>query len=197
MIFLAFAEFARQPNSTTTFAGALFMQLFNGAIIQTAATFAPKGTAECNGDLIEIQANSALFSLITDTFGGNTSTNFGLPDLRGRAPIGPYDPFLPIYGRGQKYGTEEVTLLPSQVGHTHGLRANVEEGTSASPKGRVFSTSEESTPPELVYTTQEDLVFFGENHVSPVGLGMPHNNMQPSLVIKFCISLEGQYPERP
>ena len=156
--------------------------------------FAPRGWAWCDGQLLSLSQNTALFSLLGTTYGGNGTSNFALPDLRGRAPMHPgQGPGLSLYDLGQPAGSETVTLLESQIpSHSHGTVGQDAVGNSNDPTGRypakpfgggaVYgSPAAEAMAPETAGT---------------VGGGLPHNNLQPYLTTYFAIALQGVFPPR-
>lgn len=157
--------------------------------------FAPKGWAFCEGQLLPISQNTALFSLLGTTFGGDGKSNFALPDMQGRAPMHPgQGPGLSLYDLGQTSGTETVTLLTSEIpGHNHTMSFNSNViGKSNLPEGKVFAKS--GIPDASVYSTNQPNKQGGE--LAPVGGDQPHNNMQPYLVMNFLIALQGIFPPR-
>ncbi len=152
-----------------------------GTIILFAGNFVPKGWAACNGQLLAIQQNAALFSILGTTYGGNGTTTFALPDLRGRVPVGAgQGPGLSNYAPGQAGGVEAVTLLQAQIpGHAHMLQAapaNASAGPSVvtAPAGGA----------QTVITQQ-------------AGQSMPHENRQPFLALQYIIATLGEYPMLP
>lgn len=152
--------------------------------------FAPKGWAFANGQLLPINQNQALFSLLGTSYGGNGQTNFALPDLRGRTPIS----FGNRHTLGERAGSENVTLILSQLpAHTHFVGANNGTGGNVtSPINNFFSNS---APPNI-YTNGPAAATLPTNTVSQVGGSQPHNNMQPFLTINFSIALQGIYPSQ-
>jgi microcystin-dependent protein len=159
--------------------------------------FAPTGWAQCNGQLLPISQNTALFSLLGTTYGGDGRSTFALPDLQGSAPMHPRQgPGLSLHDLGEVGGTEIVTLLDSEIPiHSHALMASGQPGEDPSP-----SPSEalaRSTGANLYQTnTAQNLVQLAPTALSPAGGSSPHNNMQPYLTLMFCIALQGVYPPR-
>lgn len=157
--------------------------------------FAPRGWALCNGQLLSIAQNTALFSLLGTTYGGDGKTTFALPDLRGRAPIHfGQGPGLTPRDLGESDGTETVTLLTTEMpAHTHLLNCNNSVQFTSSP-----------TPEGSVLGTVDSLNLYAPNAnttMSPTSIGVsgssqPHNNMQPYLCVNFIIALEGIFPPR-
>jgi microcystin-dependent protein len=154
--------------------------------------FAPRNWALCEGQLLPIASNSALFSLLGTTYGGNGQTTFALPDLRGRVPIAfGQGPGLSNYILGQAAGSETVTLLDNQIpGHNHAVQA-ASAATSKNPSGSIPAL----TPAGSSYGQTADLSM-SPTMVSGGGGGGPHSNVQPYLTLNWCIALYGQFPSR-
>lgn len=151
--------------------------------------FAPTGWATCDGQTLQISQNNALYALIGIMYGGNGSTNFNLPDMRGRTPIH----FNSTYTEGSKSGSENITLTTQQIpAHTHNLQGSTGGPSTNAPGTMVFATLPTD---KFVYGTAANLTPLNASSVSTVG-GTGHNNMQPSLVINFCIALTGIFPSR-
>jgi microcystin-dependent protein len=159
--------------------------------------FAPKGWAWCDGQLLPLSQNTALFSLLGTTYGGNGKSNFALPDLQGRAPMHPgQGPGLSLHDLGETGGSETVSLLESEIpSHSHALRATVEDGTQGSlTPGIALATSVGGA---LYQTnTSANLVSMSNASLPPAGGDQPHNNMQPYLTFYFNIALQGVFPPR-
>jgi microcystin-dependent protein len=170
-------------------------QPFLAAIFLFAATFAPRGYAFCNGQLLSIAQNTALFSLIGTTYGGNGTTNFALPDFRGRVPIhAGQGPGLSNYNLGQLSGSETTTLLVSNLAqHNHSLIATSEAGSTSDPTGAYLGNTGAL---DREYNTSGTLVNMNAGAVGPTGGGQPFNNLQPYLAVNFIIALEGIFPSR-
>lgn len=158
--------------------------------------FAPRGWAWCDGQLLPISQNTALFSLLGTTYGGNGKSNFALPDLQGRSPMHPgQGPGLSLHDLGETGGSETVTLLESEIpAHSHqfnvsGAPADAQQPTSNSP-ARITGAQPYATP------TGATLVPMAFESVAPAGGDQPHNNMQPYLTFYFCIALQGVFPPR-
>lgn len=154
--------------------------------------FAPRGWAFCDGQLLPIQQNTALFSLIGTTYGGDGRTTMALPNLQGRAPMHPgRGPGLAPRRLGQALGSESVTLTTEQIpSHTHLLRANNQGPDVASPGGHAFSNR------PSYHTGDSHQVSFASQTVSATGGGQAHQNSQPFLTLNICIALQGIYPSR-
>jgi microcystin-dependent protein len=158
--------------------------------------FAPKGWAFCDGQLMPLSQNTALFSLLGTTYGGNGKSNFALPDLQGRAPMHPgQGPGLSLHDLGETGGSELVTLLESEIpAHNHSLGAqNVPLGGVASGSGAVLNRPASGN---LYDATSPQLVAMAPQSIAPAGGDQPHNNLQPYLTLNFCIALQGVFPPR-
>jgi microcystin-dependent protein len=156
--------------------------------------FAPKGWAFCDGQILPLSQNTALFSLLGTTYGGNGSTNFALPDLQGRAPLMPgQGPGLTLRDLGETGGTETVTLLESEIpAHTHPLSATRDQADNNQP---VAGTSLGVTVGFSLYGTSANATL-AAGALAPAGGDQPHNNLQPYLTLNFCIALQGVFPPR-
>jgi microcystin-dependent protein len=151
-------------------------------------TFAPRGWAMCDGQILPINQYQSLYSLLGTTYGGDGRTTFGLPDLRGRVPLHEGSG----YSLGLKSGVENVVLTVAELpNHTHALNGTGNAGTTNSPAGNVFA----STPDDR-YAPATELVATGASVVANAGGSQAHDNMQPSLVLNFCIALQGLFPSR-
>lgn len=174
---------------------------FLGEIRMFGFTFAPRHWALCNGQVIQIQENPALYSLLGTTFGGNDTTYFNLPDLQGRVPVHTDPEQVYAIDRGIKSGTEEVTLTEEQLpSHTHTFNATADEADRGKMKAgqRVLASAKDavSGEPFALYGPAVHLKEMNKNSLSGTGENQPHNNTQPSLVVNFCIALAGTYPPR-
>ncbi len=162
-----------------------------------AGNFAPRGWAFCNGQLLPIAQNTALFSLIGTTYGGDGRTTTALPNLKGRAPMHPgRGPGLTARRLGQRGGTETVTLTEAQMpNHPHTLRAAVNPGNVRLPSNQVTFAR---TTGALAYQQDatNNLVDLAPQAMPNAGGSQPHNNVQPFLVMNFIIALVGLYPSR-
>ena len=173
-------------------------EFFIGQIMMTGFNFAPRFWALCNGQLLPINQNQALFSLLGTQYGGNGTTNFALPDLRSRTPIGyasSVDPGWqpPAVQIGQASGVENVTLLSTNLpSHTHQLNATSSNGTTRNPNNAIYASSSVS----LFSGSSGPAVPLNQATVSPNGGNQPHPNLQPYSVINFCIALSGIFPSR-
>jgi microcystin-dependent protein len=158
--------------------------------------FAPTGWAQCNGQLLPISQNTALFSLLGTTYGGDGKTTFALPDLQGNAAMQQgQGQGLSLRDLGEVGGVEAVTLLVSEIPvHTHVLRGNNTLAESGIPTGnsigrQTFNMFQTNSTANLVQMAFEGL--------PPAGGGLPHNNLQPYLTLNYCIALQGIFPQRP
>ena len=157
--------------------------------------FAPFGWAWCDGQLLPLTQNSALFSLIGTIYGGDGSSTFALPDLQGRAPMHPgQGPGLSAHELGESNGSETVTLLQSEIpSHLHGFSTSVRPADNLNPGTLSPGTGNNLYAPASGAT----VVAASPNALSPTGGDRPHNNMQPYLTLYFCIALQGVFPPRP
>lgn len=171
---------------------------FIGQVMMTGFSFAPRFWALCNGQLLPIAQNQALFSLLGTQYGGNGTTNFALPDLRSRTPIGyasSVDPSWqpPAVQIGQSAGVENVTLLSTNLpAHGHNANASSTNGTTRNPNGALYA----STPVALHGPSSGPQVPLNPQTVGPAGGNQPHPNLQPYTTINFCIALQGIFPSR-
>ncbi|MBP7998729.1 MAG: phage tail protein [Chloroflexi bacterium] len=160
--------------------------------------FAPRGWAWCDGQLMPLSQNTALFSLLGTTYGGNGKSNFALPDLQGRAPMHPgQGPGLSLHDLGETGGSETVSLLESEIpSHSHTLTASLaatdEEGTRT-PSGNYTGVM---PPAQAIYGPANNMTPLSANVIAPAGGDAPHNNLQPYLTFYFCIALQGVFPPR-
>jgi len=156
--------------------------------------FAPQGWAFCNGQLLPLSQNTALFSLLGTTYGGNGKSNFALPNLQGRAPMQPgQGPGLSLHDLGETGGTETVTLLESEIpSHSHFLRASQADANSTRPAGELPATGIGIGQ----YASANMMVMGADGALASSGGNAPHNNMQPYLTLNFCIALQGVFPPR-
>ena len=166
---------------------------FVGEIRMFAGNFAPRGWAFCDGQLLAVSQNDALFSLLGTVYGGDGRTTFGLPDLQGRIPVhAGSGPGLSERRLGSKGGAENVTLTINQLpSHTHQLRASTNLPTDRSPAAHV---SAETT--NDVYLNSSPVVDMATNSINQVGGSRSHTNLMPFLCIHFIIALFGIYPSR-
>jgi microcystin-dependent protein len=161
---------------------------FLAEIRMMSFVFAPKGWALCNGQLLPINQNQALFSLLGTTFGGDGRVNFALPDLRGRTPIHVGSGHTLGERGGEQAHTLSIAELPT---HAHVLSATTAQATTNTPTSATMLAK--STGADL-YGTASALVAMAPNAVANVGGSQAHLNMQPFLTISFCIALQGIFP---
>jgi microcystin-dependent protein len=161
--------------------------------------FAPKGWAWCNGQLLPLSQNTALFSLLGTTYGGNGKSNFALPDLEGRAPMHPgQGPGLSLHDLGETGGSETVTLLESEIpAHSHSWQASNAEGIAQSPVGNLVAGGTGGIAMYAPPPPPGSLTPLSGNALGPAGGDQPHNNMMPYLTFYFNIALQGVFPARP
>jgi microcystin-dependent protein len=163
---------------------------FLAEIRMVGFNFAPRGWAFCDGQLLPINQNQALFSLIGTTYGGDGRTTFALPDLRGRTPIH----LSPTYIGGQKGGEESHALSLSEMPvHGHTARATSNNPTTPIPASVVVLAS---SAPSEAYAPADQLAAMREGTIGNVGGSQAHENMQPYLAVNFCIALQGIFPSR-
>lgn len=159
--------------------------------------FAPRGWAPCNGQLLPLSQNTALFSLLGTTYGGDGKTNFALPNLNGRSPIHPgQGPGLALYDLGQTGGVESVSLLVSEIpAHNHVVRAVDAPGDLDHLDGAaaLLARSTVRAPAHAANVTTGTMA---PEAVAVAGAGLPHNNMPPYLALGFYIALQGVFPPR-
>lgn len=172
-------------------------EFFIGQIMATGFNFAPRFWASANGQLLPIAQNQALFSLLGTQYGGNGTTNFALPDLRSRTPIGyasSVDPGWqpPSVQIGQAAGIENVTLLSTNLpAHSHTLSGSAVRATSADPTGRTFAVRRSGN----AFTSAPNAVA-SPAAVDAAGGNQPHPNLQPYAVINYCVAISGIFPAR-
>jgi len=159
--------------------------------------FAPTGWAFCAGQLMPISQNTALFSLLGTTYGGDGKSTFALPDMQGNAPMQPgQGQGLSLRDLGEMSGVESITLLTSEIPlHTHTLKANSFTGDKTVPSPT--TSLAESTGGNVYASGNPALSLMAFQALPPAGGGLPHNNMQPYLTLNFCIALQGIFPQRP
>jgi len=158
--------------------------------------FAPKGWAFCDGQILPLSQNTALFSLLGTTYGGDGKSNFALPNMQGNAPMHPgQGPGLSLHDLGETGGSDTVTLLESEIpSHPHSLMGVAVVGTKSLPTGNAFARVSGATP--YLPPAGAPLVSMNANALTPAGGDQPHNNLQPYLTLNFCIALQGVYPPR-
>jgi len=165
---------------------------FIGMIVMFAGNFAPRNWAFCNGQLLSISQNTALFSILGTTYGGNGQTTFGLPDLRGRVPMHPgQGPGLSPRSLGETSGVETVTLLQTEIpAHSHLVGCSSDDATSGDP-----SLNFPAAFPQKIYSNAAGKTMNG-TMIGNTGGSQPHNNIQPYQCVNFIIALFGIFPSR-
>ncbi|HEX6384977.1 MAG TPA: tail fiber protein [Anaerolineae bacterium] len=162
---------------------------FLAEIRMVSFNFAPRGWAFCDGQLLSISQNQALFSLLGTTYGGDGRTTFALPDLRGRVPVHVSN----SHAQGQKGGEESHTLTVQEMAqHTHPLQGSSSDADTPVPGGNVLAASAAAD----IYNQASNVQNMSAGAVASVGGGQSHNNMQPYLAVNFCIALQGIFPSR-
>ena len=157
--------------------------------------FAPKGWAFCDGQLLPLSQNTALFSLLGTTYGGDGKSTFALPNMQDNAPMHPgQGPGLSLHDLGESAGTETVTLLESEMPlHTHVIQATNDVAAVPDPGGHVWAQAVSDQGGFPYYHTIGNAPM---TPLTPAGGSQPHNNMHPYLTLNFCIALQGVYPPR-
>jgi microcystin-dependent protein len=157
--------------------------------------FAPKGWAFCDGQILPISQNTALFSLLGTTYGGDGKSNFALPNMQGNAPMHPgQGPGLSLHDLGESGGSDTVTLLESEMpAHPHNWTASNADSNSQSPIAALFAGGVGGIS---MYAAPASITQLDSNALTPAGGDQPHNNMMPYLTLTFCIALQGVYPPR-
>jgi microcystin-dependent protein len=161
--------------------------------------FAPKGWAFCNGQLMPISQNTALFSLLGTTYGGDGKSTFGLPNIQGSAVMHPgQGQGLSLHDLGETGGSDTVTLLETEMpAHPHAMNASQGDGTERTPSaggtGQLLATGVGISQ----YQAPGALTTLNPSVVTPAGSSVPHNNMQPYLTLNYNIALQGVFPQRP
>lgn len=156
--------------------------------------FAPKGWAWCDGQLLPLSQNTALFSLLGTTYGGDGKSNFALPDLQGRAPMHPGQGLgLSLHDLGESGGSETVTLLESEIpAHSHGMSVSSQLGVENTTTSQLFAMGDGIN----LYGPANSFTSMSGQALALAGGDQPHNNLQPYLTFYFCIALQGVFPPR-
>lgn len=174
-------------------------EAFIGEIRMFAGNFPPRGWQFCQGQLLSIAQNTALFSILGTTYGGNGQTTFALPDLRGRYPMQQgQGPGLSPRSLGEQGGSETVTLLSNQMpAHTHSHVASGAQGDQVTPEGNFNAVliDPNTQQPQNLYNATASTTMNAAS-IGVAGGSQPHNNMSPFLAINFIIAMEGIYPSR-
>ncbi|MBK1670379.1 phage tail protein [Rhodovibrio sodomensis] len=167
-------------------------------IIMFGGNYSIRQYANCDGQLLPISQNQALFSLLGTTYGGDGRTSFGLPDLRGRVPTAQgQGPGLTPYPLGSRFGVEDVTLTVNQLpSHTHAAMANSGSADSPDPTNRLLAPGTADGNAVSQFSDQSPTANMSSAAVQRTGGSQSHTNMMPSLVINFQIALQGLFPSR-
>jgi microcystin-dependent protein len=166
------------------------MDPFLGEIRLFTWNWPPRGWALCNGALLPINQNQALFSLLGTMYGGNGVSTFALPDLQGRAALHRSN----SYPQGAKGGEEQVTLIPSMIPvHNHLLLGTT---TTADKKAPTSALAASPVAADYYYSPPTNVVQLNPGSIGPAGGGQPHSNLQPFLVLNYCIATQGIFPSR-
>jgi microcystin-dependent protein len=160
--------------------------------------FAPKGWAFCSGQILPISQNTALFSLLGTTYGGNGQSTFALPDMQGNAPMHPgQGPGLSLHDLGEMSGSETVTLLQSEIPlHNHNIATHNFDAASGQNPAPTVILAKSSQGNAYQSNATQNLVQMAFQALSPAGGDLPHNNMMPYLTLNFNIALQGVFPPR-
>ncbi len=170
------------------------MDPFLGEIRMFAGNYAPRGWAFCDGSLLAIRSNAALYALLGTNYGGNGTSTFALPDLRGRTPVQQgQGPGLSNYPLGSTGGVTSVTLTQVEMAsHMHSVKAASDLGESTTPTGKVLARSSEGA----AYGTAQPTSSMAPGAIDPAGGAQAHNNLPPYQVINFIIATQGIFPQR-
>ncbi len=152
--------------------------------------FPPRGWAQCDGQILPINQNQSLYSLLGTTYGGDGRTSFALPDLRGRTPAHPGAEGVTL---GRRAGEESPALTIAQIpSHDHALQGSSDIANTPVPTGNVLASS----APAEIYHGDQNRQAMNAGTIANTGLGQGHNNMQPYLTVNFCIAIQGLFPSR-
>jgi microcystin-dependent protein len=168
---------------------------FIGEIRMFPYHFTPKGWAQCNGQLLPINGNTALFSILGTAFGGNGSITFGLPDLQNRVPVcWGQGPLTSNYFIGQSGGSPTVTLRTAEMpSHSHDFNASSDLATERQPAGQVFAQGDGIS----AFAPVDQATYLDPRVLSAAGNSAPHNNLMPYLMFHFCMAIQGEFPKDP
>jgi microcystin-dependent protein len=156
--------------------------------------FPPKGWAFCDGQILPLSQNTALFSLLGTTYGGDGKSNFALPNMQGNAPMHPgQGPGLSLHDLGETGGSDTVSLLESEIpSHSHALQASASDGFDTNAGSELLAKGIGIGS----YGVPGGTTYLSDSAIAPAGGDQPHNNLQPYLTLNFCIALQGVYPPR-
>jgi microcystin-dependent protein len=174
------------------------MDSFIGEIRIFAGNYAPAGWALCNGQLLPISQNTALFSILGTTYGGNGQTTFGLPNLQGAAPLmAGQGPGLSPRDLGESGGAQAVALTTNQMpAHSHTPTGSKNDGTDSAPTNAVWGKDSANRGQKLYAAKANKPLAMNPDALKPAGEGLPHNNLPPYLTLTFIIALQGIFPPR-
>ncbi len=174
------------------------MDPFLGSLLLVPYNFAPQGWALCNGQLLPISQNTALFSLLGTTYGGDGVTTFALPDLRGRVPISSgQGPGMQNYALGQSGGAETTTLSATQMpAHSHAVNTVSGAGSTSNPANQYLADSPGGTVTSGLYSSSTPNSKLNAAAIGMAGSGQPFDNRSPYLTLNWIIALQGVYPSR-
>lgn len=163
-----------------------------------AGNFAPRGWALCDGQILPISQNTALFSLLGTTYGGDGRSTFGLPNLQGSVPVGSGQaPGLSYYDLGEVGGATTVSVIPSEMpAHTHTAFGSTNVGSQVSPSGGIWAAPGAARGLAVYSASAGSSPAMSAAAFAPSGGSQPHNNMPPFLTLNFIIALQGIYPPR-
>ena len=175
------------------------MDPFLAEVRNFTCNFAPKGWAFCDGQLLAISQDTALFSLLGTTYGGDGRSTFALPGLQGRTPIQPgQGPGLSLYDLGQVDGSATVTLLSTEMPvHTHTARASTTDGSLPAPGSNAWAIPGADRDLFIYQPGTTNPVNMAPDSTGVAGGSQPHNNLMPYLTLSYCIALQGVFPQRP
>lgn len=187
---LGFGSSTTKTEDRNTYRG---VNPYIGEVIMFAGNFAPQGWAKCEGQLLSIAQNSALFSILGTQYGGDGETTFGLPDLRGRVPLGSgQGPGLPNFSVGQKGGSDTNTITVAQMpAHNHAVNAVTEDGDQSVPAGH-YPAGTKLLDGE--YASTGTFAQMNAGMIGNTGGGQSINNRQPYQTVTFIIALQGTFP---
>lgn len=174
---------------------------FIGQVVLFAGNFAPRGWAFCEGQLLSISQNTALFSILGTTYGGNGQTNFALPDLRGRVAVGQgQGPGLSTWVLGEQQGAENVTLISTEMpAHSHLVQVSAGDADTGTASNNFLANANAQFGADQIPVNTYNGgtgATLAVNTIGPAGGSQPHQNLQPSLCINYIICLQGIFPSR-